>query len=121
MARTRSPSPHGGAEADAVDDVAVHVRRDVGLPVDGRHAGRSIAPTATHRRVRMSGRYADAACVDLPIAMFFPHQGESADPAKAVCAECPVQRQCLDDHQREQFGIFGGTTPNDRGFPRWRR
>ena len=48
--------------------------------------------------------------------MFFPEIGESGAEAKAVCAQCPVSRQCLDFalHNDETLGVWGGTTPRGR-------
>ena len=36
--------------------------------------------------------------------------------AKAVCADCPVSRQCLNWALRiaEPYGVWGGTTPEER-------
>lgn len=36
--------------------------------------------------------------------------------ARSICAGCPGQRQCREDGEREEFGIWGGTTPAQRGF-----
>jgi WhiB family redox-sensing transcriptional regulator len=47
---------------------------------------------------------------------FFPDRGKPADRAKAVCATCPVWRECLEyalvGHERE--GVWGGTTEKQR-------
>lgn len=39
--------------------------------------------------------------------------------AKAVCADCPVQQECLSDAIEAglDFGVFGGATPNERRSP----
>jgi WhiB family redox-sensing transcriptional regulator len=62
-----------------------------------------------------------AACRDEDPELFFPVSdagpgAQQAAKAKAVCARCPVQRECLNyavelglDH-----GIFGGTTERER-------
>ena len=36
--------------------------------------------------------------------------------AKAICATCPVQQECLDFalKTRQEFGIWGGTTEDER-------
>jgi WhiB family redox-sensing transcriptional regulator len=60
----------------------------------------------------------DLACrrpgVDLEI--FYPNKGDSGARAKKVCGICPAQVACLrwalDTDQR--FGIWGGTTPDER-------
>jgi len=62
-----------------------------------------------------------AACRDLDTDLFFP-VGEGAeaqaqaDAAKAVCASCPVRGDCLDFAiaTRQEAGIFGGMTEEDR-------
>lgn len=56
--------------------------------------------------------------------LFYPGRGpggqRNAAKAKAICATCPVQRECRDyalftlpDEQR-RFGICGGLTEKDR-------
>ena len=43
------------------------------------------------------------------------------EAAKAICAACPVARQCLDHAMRvpEPFGIWGGTTAAERARLLW--
>lgn len=68
--------------------------------------------------------YADAACIGLDTNIFFPSmpnhdKGPRPDiwaPARAVCGVCPIQSRCLNDHMRERFGMWGGTTPEERGI-----
>ncbi len=59
---------------------------------------------------------ARAACRGLDPAMFFPEVGENTAAAKAVCAQCPVSRECLDFAlaNTETEGVWGGTTPRAR-------
>lgn len=68
---------------------------------------------------------AAAACVGTPVSVFFPvgKPGKGAlsyeelhAPAVAICNTCPIRRQCRDEHRHERFGVWGGTTPEDRGF-----
>jgi WhiB family redox-sensing transcriptional regulator len=47
------------------------------------------------------------------------HQA-NIDAAKAVCAACPVSDACRRDHSRERWGIWFGTTPDERGFTKVR-
>jgi WhiB family redox-sensing transcriptional regulator len=56
------------------------------------------------------------ACRDRPDITFFPERGQSGAPAKAVCAECPVRRDCLDYAvtHGERHGIWGGTSERER-------
>lgn len=51
-----------------------------------------------------------AACRGCGPALFFPTRGESTAQAKAVCASCPVQPQCLEHALQagEKFGTWGG-------------
>lgn len=53
---------------------------------------------------------------DVPVWMFFPSRGdnETVERAKAVCATCPVAAECLEANLTEEFGIFGGTSENQR-------
>ncbi len=56
--------------------------------------------------------------------LFFPSPQDSARPAKAICAGCPVRSECLqtalNDH--EAFGIWGGMTTQKREplWPKWK-
>lgn len=66
-----------------------------------------------------------AACKGLPVNMFFyteedygrKERRRKDKAAKAVCAECPVKAQCLQDalDRDDAHSIQGGTTPKDRG------
>ena len=55
-------------------------------------------------------------CLGLDPALFFPERGESTDQARAVCAACPVQTDCLQAalDRKERFGIWGGTSARER-------
>ena len=59
-----------------------------------------------------TGRLLSAApaCWGADPDLFFPLPGQSADPAKAICAACPVRAECLAlaRARGEQFGIWGG-------------
>jgi hypothetical protein len=101
-------------------------------PVTGpRSAGSS--PTAKEREMTraITGRDVDrtdprnwrdqAACRKVDPELFFPVEETAAAcaqqvaAAKAVCARCPVRRQCLDDAlTRQPYGIAGGLTANER-------
>ena len=59
----------------------------------------------------VSSRWRDrAACRGADPDLFFPLPGQSADPARAICAGCHVRAECLAlaRARREQFGIWGG-------------
>lgn len=66
---------------------------------------------------------ASAACVGIDAELFFHPEGERGpdsrhrdSQAKRVCLPCPVRRECLDVAllMREPYGIWGGTSPEDR-------
>ena len=65
----------------------------------------------------------DAACTGLDTSMFFPASDAEAGPAKAVCASCPVRDQCLEWAMatRQEDGVWGGMTDNERRRLRRRR
>lgn len=56
--------------------------------------------------------------------VFFPANPEDVDPARAVCAACPVAGPCLAEalNRAEIDGIWGGTTTAERRSMRavWR-
>lgn len=58
----------------------------------------------------------DALCAQIDPDLFYPEQGASAEPAKRVCARCPVAWQCLTAAlvRNEPHGVWGGTSPRDR-------
>ena len=63
----------------------------------------------------------EAACRDASPELFFPIGTtgpaiEEIDAAKAVCAYCPVQPQCLEFAllTQQEFGVWGGTTEEER-------
>jgi WhiB family redox-sensing transcriptional regulator len=58
-----------------------------------------------------------AACITADPDLFFPEAGEhGGEQAKAVCASCPVRRECLEGAlaRNEKYGIWGGTSGADR-------
>ena len=57
-----------------------------------------------------------AACCGTDLAVFFPERGESAGPARQVCAACPVRQPCLDYaiSNRITHGVWGGLTERER-------
>ena len=62
-----------------------------------------------------------SACADLNTDLFYPagssakYHGQIA-AAKAVCAACPVEVECLEFalETNEEFGIWGGETEDSR-------
>jgi WhiB family redox-sensing transcriptional regulator len=74
-----------------------------------------------HRSLTAPARFAArwrelAACRGADLKVFFPGRGESAGPARRVCAACPVRQQCLDYAitNRISHGIWGGLTERER-------
>ena len=74
-----------------------------------------------HRNLAAPARFAArwrelAACRGIDLEVFFPGRGESAGPARQVCARCPVRQPCLDYaiSNRIVHGIWGGLTERER-------
>ena len=74
-----------------------------------------------HRSLAAPARFAArwrelAACRGTELEVFFPGRGESAGPARQVCAACPVRQPCLDYAitNRISHGIWGGLTERER-------
>lgn len=57
-----------------------------------------------------------ARCVVVDPEIFFPERGGSSKAARAVCSDCTVRQECLlyALANREQFGIWGGTSERER-------
>ena len=64
-----------------------------------------------------------AACRGADLDLFFPSRGQSAEPARRICAACPVREPCLDYALRHGIthGIWGGLAERDRRALRTRR
>lgn len=70
-------------------------------------------PTATPVEEPTDHAWRDrAACRGLDPELFFPPRGDTGPEARAVCADCPVQDECLTWalERDERFGIWGGQT-----------
>ena len=54
--------------------------------------------------------HAYAACRGKGADLFFPTKAEhdKIRAAKALCASCPVRRDCADAGENELYGIWGG-------------
>jgi len=67
--------------------------------------------------VRFAARWRElAACRGADLELFFPGRGESAEPARQVCARCPVRQPCLDYAISNAiiYGIWGGLAERER-------
>jgi Transcription factor WhiB len=74
-----------------------------------------------HRTLAVPARFAArwrelAACRGTDLEVFFPGRGETAGPARQVCAACPVRQPCLDYaiSNRITHGIWAGLTERER-------
>ena len=57
-----------------------------------------------------------ARCAEVDPEIFFPERGGSSKAAREVCSQCAVRSQCLEYalNNKEQFGIWGGTSERER-------
>ena len=86
------------------------------------HRARTVtAGTLRHRSPAAPAPFAArwrelAACRGADLNLFFPGRGESAEPARRVCAACPVRQPCLDYALGNAItdGIWGGLTERER-------
>lgn len=87
----------------------------------GRPGGITAAPDW---RVQDAGWQKDARCRGADVNLFFgPTDFERKRDriarearAKAICAQCPVRRECLDYAlaMREPYGVWGGLNEHER-------
>lgn len=57
--------------------------------------------------------YASAACIGQDLDLFF--EPELYHKAKEICKDCPVKEPCKEyGIENEQFGIWGGLSPEQR-------
>lgn len=57
-----------------------------------------------------------ARCIDADPEVFFPPEGVNIREARAICATCPVQEQCLEYAivNKIEFGVWGGMSVHQR-------
>ena len=59
--------------------------------------------------------FQNAACIKVDPDLFFAESPRKVAAAKAICATCPIRTKCLNwALENEEYGIFGGTTPEER-------
>ena len=47
--------------------------------------------------------------------LWYPERGQSANPAKRICARCPVREECLEwALKNEDYGVWGGLSARER-------
>lgn len=65
---------------------------------------------------RRPGWHRLAACATVPSSVFFSATVRATARARRVCASCEVRQRCLDDalRRRDEHGIWGGLTPDER-------
>ena len=74
-----------------------------------------------HRNLAAPARFVarwreQAACRGTDLDVFYPERGQTAGPARQVCAACPVRQPCLEYalSNRITSGIWGGLTVRER-------
>lgn len=84
----------------------------VGIPSNARW----IEPADSLPVFERPAWQARARCRGMPPAMWFPEQGEPTSPIKAICAGCPVRRECLDYAvtTNQIHGTWGGLSERQR-------
>lgn len=57
-----------------------------------------------------------AACAGVDPELFYPGRGEDTQPAKTVCASCPVRARCLLHAiaTTERWGVWGCASERER-------
>lgn len=60
--------------------------------------------------------YERALCREVDGEIFYPEKGGTVEPAKAVCRNCEVRRECLSDalDRNDQHGVWGGLSEKER-------
>lgn len=118
LGKTRVTAAH----ARAIADLAA---RELTEPDRDRNA-RAIAATDEFERLyatlaqivedRQEPWRRHAACAPPAITpdVFYVGRGESVDPARELCARCPVATQCAAAGAHEREGVWGGITPKER-------
>jgi WhiB family redox-sensing transcriptional regulator len=55
-------------------------------------------------------------CLQVGADEWFPENGSSTKNAQKICAECPVQRECLEHALATdaRYGVFGGVPERKR-------
>lgn len=89
-------------------------------------ASRALPPEPLPRPTIVIGPWIrNGLCVDVedPEIFFPPRSAGHADEAKAICADCPVRRECLRYALKapEEFGVWGGLDEVERADIRRRR
>ena len=110
---------HRGMTLDPGIDEQASCRQCAGTYTFYERDGLEVCTECGHQRRNVKPWYKQAACTGMDTDRFFPHRGDSQSitiAAKAICAGCPVQQQCLDYalDTTEIVGIWGGLTESER-------
>jgi WhiB family redox-sensing transcriptional regulator len=64
----------------------------------------------------MTGWMSAGVCAQTDPEAFHPDKSGTVEPAKAVCAVCPVRERCLSYalETNQRFGVWGGTSAQER-------
>jgi hypothetical protein len=112
--------PDTGLDPGATTGPALPERRDVpdedvawfdGDPAEAVDVAAFVRELVHGRRPAW---HAHAACNGHGTATWFPEQGESLDPARTICASCPVAIECASAGIDEPFGVWAGTSAKQR-------
>lgn len=87
------------------------------------------APRRATRRVQLLEWLAEAdqastkaptggRCTETDAEIFHPDKGENPSAAQRTCRNCDLRAQCLAYSlaTEQEYGVWGGTTPNERGW-----
>ena len=109
---------------DVVRQVLARIELWSGDPADVHTAADDASEAFTARLRAARPRWMrDAACRGVDVDVFFPGRGQSAEPARAICATCQVVEDCkrwaLD--YPDDAGIAAGMSSRQRRAERARR
>jgi transcription factor WhiB len=110
----RTTPPGTAASQRGVSPTAVSRRPEPGRVSKrrGRTRARGVTVSAGLRTTAVPWTLPSgaAACRGADACLFFPEPGESDAQAKAICAVCPVQAECLAAAlaNGERYGVWGG-------------
>ena len=63
--------------------------------------------------------FSQASCDSSTAEYFFSEEPSAVRQAKSICESCPIADLCLDwAMQHEEYGVFGGATPEERELAR---
>ena len=69
------------------------------------------------KAISLPPAFQNAACIKVDPDLFFAKSPRKVALAKSICAACPIRTKCLNwALENEEYGIFGGTTPEERKY-----